>query len=115
MGIERDDRRVAGLIELGRRAGASLISVAPVVGQVWRGGPRQAKLARQVPMIDIRPTSLPDAQAAGVLLSESVGDDVVDALLAEQVLPGDQVLTSDPDDLRHLLSVRGVNAVIVRV
>lgn len=37
IGIERDDRRVAGLIELGRRVGATLVTVAPVVGQAWRG------------------------------------------------------------------------------
>ncbi|MGH4014459.1 MAG: hypothetical protein ACRDSL_11160 [Pseudonocardiaceae bacterium] len=44
--IDRDDRRVAGLIELGRRAGASLVIPAPVVAQAWRGGARQARLAR---------------------------------------------------------------------
>ena len=68
-----------------------------------------------MPRINVLPTSLADAQSAGVLLGESAGDDVVDALLAAQVLPGDQVLTSDPDDLRHLLAARGVDAVIVRV
>lgn len=114
-GIERDDRKVAGLIELGRRAGASLITVAPVVGQVWRGGSRQARLARKLPMIDVRPTSLTDAQTAGVLLGDSGSNDVVDALLAECVLPGDQVFTSDSADLSFLLSTREVAALVVRV
>lgn len=34
--IDRADRRVAGLVELGRRAGATLVTVAPVVAQAWR-------------------------------------------------------------------------------
>jgi hypothetical protein len=114
IGIERHDRRVSGLIELGRRAGGSLLTVAPVVGQVWRGGTRQASLARTLPMMEVRSTTLSDAQAAGVLLGES-GTDVVDALLADCALPGDQVLTSDPDDLARLLAARAVGALVVRV
>ena len=115
IGIERNDRRVAGLIELGRRSGAGLVTVAPVVGQAWRSGARQARLARAIPMIDVRPIGLPDAQAAGTLLGASDSHDVVDALLADCALPGDQVLTADPDDLTHLLHVREVPVRVVRV
>ena len=115
IGIERHDRRVSGLIELGRRAGGSLLTVAPVVGQIWRGGTRQASLARTLPMMEVRSTTLSDAQAAGVLLGESGTRDVVDALLADCALPGDQVLTSDPDDLARLLAARAVGALVVRV
>lgn len=38
-----------------------------------------------------------------------------DALLALVVRPGDQVLTSDPDDLTSLIGARGVIARLVRV
>jgi hypothetical protein len=115
IGIERDDRRVAGLIELGRRAGASLITVAPVVGQAWRGGARQARLARALPMIDVRPTDLDDAKSAGTLLAESGRHDVVDALLIDCVLPGDQVLTSDSEDLSLLVATRKTPVLVVRI
>lgn len=114
IGIERDDRRVAGLVELGRRVGADLVTVAPVVGQAWRGGARQARLARALPLVDVRPTSLSDAQSAGALLGESGSSDVVDALLAGHALPGDQVLTSDPEDLAHLLRTRQIAAQVIR-
>lgn len=115
IGIDRDDRRTAGLVELGRRAGATLITVAPVVAQVWRGGARQARLARVPAMIEVLPTSLPDARDAGVLLGETGTSDVVDALVALAAMPGDQLLTSDPDDLGLLTARRGLPVTVVRV
>ncbi|MFN8079824.1 MAG: hypothetical protein U0Q19_09675 [Kineosporiaceae bacterium] len=115
IGIDRRDRRVAGLIELGRRAGAELVTTAPVVGQVWRAGARQAALARALPMIDVQPASLDDARSAGELLAATATSDVVDALLALLVLPGDQILTTDPTDLTALVEARGIPARVVRI
>jgi hypothetical protein len=113
--IDRHDRRIAGLIALGRRAGADLVTVAPVVGQVWRDGPRQVHLARALPMIDVLDVDRSSAQAAGEVLASSGGSDVVDALVALATRPGDQVLTSDGDDLAGLLDARRVEATIVQV
>lgn len=115
IGIDRRDRRVAGLIELGRRAGAELVTTAPVVGQVWRAGARQAALARALPMIEVQPASLDDARSAGELLAATATSDVVDALLALLVLPGDQILTTDPTDLTALVEARGIPARVVRI
>lgn len=113
--MDRDDRRVAGLILLGRRAGADLVTVAPAVAQVWRNGARQARLARALPMIDVLDVDLASAQAAGEVLAQSGGSDVVDALVALAARPGDQILTSDPKDLDQLLATRQVEARIVPV
>jgi hypothetical protein len=115
IGIDRDDRRIAGLIELGRRSGAVLVTSAPVVGQVWRGTARQARLARLLPMIDVRVAGLADARAAGELLAATGTADVVDALLALSAVPGDQLLTSDPNDLRTLVGERGTPMTVVVV
>ena len=113
--IDRGDRRTAALIELGRRSAANLVTTAPVVGQAWRSGSRQARLARSMSMIDVRTVSLRDGQDAGELLGEARSSDIVDALLATIVLPGDQVLTSDPEDLPRILGARGVETRIVTV
>lgn len=113
--IDRDDRRVAGLVELGRRAGASLVTAAPVVAQAWRGAARQARLARLLAMIAVHDTGLREAKAAGELLAAARASDVVDALLALVAVPGDQLLTSDPDDVRVLTAHRGLPVNVVRV
>ena len=115
IGIDRNDRRVAGLLELGRRGGAELVTSTPVVAQAWRDGARQANLARHMPMIDHREVDLDEAKAAGELLAAAGTADVVDALLARLAMPGDQVLTSDPGDLRALLLARTVAATVVIV
>ncbi len=115
IGIDRDERRVAGLVELGRRAGATLVTVAPVVGQAWRGGARQARLARSLQMIDVRVTSVREACTAGELLATAGTADVVDALLTMVAVPGDQVLTSDPTDLSELIDHRSISVTVVRV
>lgn len=115
IGIERNDRRIAGLIELGRRAGAGLVTVAPVIAQAWRNGTRQAQLARSLSMIDVRGTGLPEAKAAGELLAGSGTCDAIDALVAMATVPGDQLLTSGPNDLRALVAERAIPVTVVTV
>ena len=113
--IDRDDRRTAGLIELGRRSGAGLVTTAPVVGQVWRGSARQARLARLLAMIDVRAAHLAEARAAGELMAATSTADIVDALLVLLALPGDQLLTSDPNDVRALVAERRIPLTVVAV
>jgi hypothetical protein len=113
--IDRGDRRVAALIALGRRIGAELVTVAPVVAQAWRDGARQTLLSRALPMIEVVPTDLGTAKRAGELLRSSSGSDVVDALLVLAARPGDQVLSSDPRDIGALLTARGVEARVLPV
>ena len=113
--IDRDDHRIAGLVELGRRAGATLVTVAPVVAQAWRGGARQARLARLLGMVEVRTTTLADARAAGELLGAAGTSDVADALAVLAAMPGDQLLTSDPDDIGRLADQRRLPMTVVRV
>ncbi len=115
IGIDRGDRRVAGLLELGQRTGSALVTSVAVVGQVWRDGGRQVLLARALPAIEARDVALADARRAGELIGKAGTADVVDALIALLVRPTDTVLTSDPDDLARLLTARDVKATIVRV
>ena len=115
IGIDHDDRRTAGLIELGRRSAGALVTTAPVVAQAWRGSAKQARLARLLAMLDVRGVHLADACAAGELLAATGTSDVVNALLALLAVPGDQLLTSDPGDLRVLIEARRIPMTVIPI
>jgi predicted TIM-barrel enzyme len=79
--IERADRDTAAVIEVARREGRDVIVPAGVVGQVWRGGGRQVRLARLLNARDVRVEPLTDvgARAAGVVCGAARTTDVIDA------------------------------------
>lgn len=113
--IERRDRRLlANLLEAQRRKLPVRTSSA-VLAQVWRDGARQAGLTRQLPAIDQRPLDSDAAKQIGVLLALAGTPDVVDGHIAVLCKPGDVVFTSDPDDIRHLLTAQAIPAAVERV
>ena len=74
-----------------------------IVGQAWRGrGPRQAMLARALDGIEVRPLDRVLGRAAGELLARTRRSDVIDAALVLLAEDGDQIVTSDPDDIEPL-------------
>jgi len=76
---------------------------APVVAQTWRGGSRQALLARFLVGVDIEPMSNEQARAIGILAGQAKVTDIVDATVVEGALRrNDMVISSDPDDLRAI-------------
>ena len=102
---ERGDRRLPVFLEEATRKGWVVTVPAPVVGQVWRGGSRQARLARLLAECEIEPTTDEMARAAGVLLGQAGKADIVDALVVlGAVERGDEILTSDPEDLAALMA-----------
>jgi len=87
-----------------------------IVGQVWRGrGPREARLARALAAVDVQPLGDALGRAAGVLLGKAKTTDVVDAALVLLARDGDQIVTSDPDDIEHLLACTSIDAGIISV
>lgn len=85
------------------------------VAQVWRHGARQARLARILAGVAAPPLDIATGKRLGTLLGATKGRDVVDAHVASLARMGDQVLTSDPDDLRHLLDTLAVEATVIPV
>jgi hypothetical protein len=99
---DRDDREVWADHRVRLEVGLVPVTTAPVVAQVSRS-PRQAQLRRFLRGCSVVPFFADDAHAVGALLAGSGMSDVVDAhvvLSAATVFAA--VLTSDPDDLRHL-------------
>jgi hypothetical protein len=78
---------------------------APVVAQAWRGGSRQALLARFLVGVDIEPMSDEQARAVGILAGQAGVTDIVDVAVVEGALRRhDMVVSSDPDDLEAIAS-----------
>ena len=103
--IERGDRDTAALIEVARQQRRAVIVPAGVVGQAWRGGGRQVRLARLLNARDIVVEPLTDAiaRAAGALCGTAGTTDVIDAsvvLTARRY--GGAVVSSDRSDLEVL-------------
>jgi predicted nucleic acid-binding protein len=100
--LERGDERVRALLRRAFEERLELHIVAPVVAQAWRGGPRQAVLAR---FLDAQEVELPSldavtARAVGVLSGRSGHADIVDVHVALHARDrGHAVVTSDPNDI----------------
>ncbi len=76
---------------------------AAVVAQAWRGGGRQALLARLLRGCDIEVLDDGLARATGALAAKAGTTDVVDACVTEGALRRrDLVVSSDPEDLKAL-------------
>jgi hypothetical protein len=103
--FERNDRRVVALISRSLTHGYSLAVPAGVVGQVWRDGRRQARLARLLGAaeVDVEPLTDQRARDAGQLCGVRQVTDVIDAsvVLCARAR-GHRVATSDPEDMRRL-------------
>ncbi len=115
LAIDRRDRRIGALLRVAQQERIPVRTSPAAVAQVWRHGVRQAQLARTLAGVTVPPLDLGVGKRLGTLLGTSRTCDVVDAHVASLARPGDQVLTSDPDDLRHLLDALSVDATVVRV
>lgn len=103
--FERNERRTVAIVARAVERRMSLAVPAGVVGQVWRDGRRQARLARLLGSRLVTIEALDDrrARAAGELLGAARTHDVVDASVVLCARARKQsVLTSDVLDLRRL-------------
>lgn len=77
----------------------------PVLAEAWRGGPRQANLARALKGIDKLDCTERIARRAGELLAATDGSNAIDAIVVATAEPHRAVVvTGDPGDLGALAS-----------
>ncbi len=103
--VERADRPTLAVMEAARRQGRNLVVPVGVVAQAWRGGPRQARLARFLGArgVDVEVLSEAGARAAGVVCGLAGTTDVVDAsVVVDARRHRASVLSSDRADLEVL-------------
>jgi len=76
---------------------------ALVVAQSWRGGGRQALLARLLAGCDVESLDDGQARSVGSLAARAATTDIVDVCVVEGAIRRhDLVVSSDPDDLQAI-------------
>lgn len=89
---------------------------AGVLGQVWRGGVgRQAMLSRALKAVQVVALDERLAKQAGLLLARNGSPDIVDAAVVALARTGDQIVTSDPEDIDALSVVASIHIDVVPV
>jgi hypothetical protein len=99
---EHGDRTVRAFLERASRTGVDVRTTTGAVAQVWRDGARQARLARLLRgLLEVELTR-ERARDVGLLLGQARRRDVVDGSLLDAAADGDEILTTDPDDIAAL-------------
>jgi hypothetical protein len=105
---DRNDRRLwarhAALLAL-----KAMVTVpSPVVAEAWRGGGRQANLARLLALCQVEDLSYAQARAVGALAARADHNDIVDVTVVEGALRrGDAVVTSNPTHIAAITDAAG--------
>lgn len=114
--VERGDRDVVAVVKRERLAGRAPVTNGGVVAQVWRGGrDRQALVARLLVGVYIAPIDDSLGRRAGMLMARTGRADAIDAAVVCLAADGDDILTSDPGDLRILAEAAEVHVELIPV
>jgi predicted nucleic acid-binding protein len=81
---------------------------APVLAEAWRGGARQASLARLLALCTVEPLDATTARRVGILAGAARHDDIVDVAVVEgAVRRGDGVVTSNRAHIEAIATAAG--------
>lgn len=116
LAVESGNRELMALMKRERVAGRVPVTHGGVVGQVWRGGcGRQVRIARLLKASLVQPLDEALGRKAGAVLAIARLADVIDAAVVLLAVDGDEILTSDPDDLAGLAEAAGLHVELVPV
>jgi hypothetical protein len=113
---ERGKGDVATLVKNEFASGRVPLTNGAVIAQVWRGGNgRQVLVARLLDNVEVVPVDDVLGKRAGMLLARTGAADAIDASVVCLAQDGDDILTSDPDDLLDLVRTAGVHVEVIAV
>jgi hypothetical protein len=113
---ERNDRRLWALHAGFLAEDVVPVVPAPVLAQAWRGGSRQASLARLLAMCQVEPMTEAQARDVGVLAGRAAHDDIVDVTVVEGAIRRRQaVVTSNEIHIRTIADAARAELRIERV
>ncbi len=100
---DHNDRRMWALHAGFLAEEVSPIVPAPVLAEAWRGGSRQASLARFLALCTLEPMSEQQAKFVGVLAGKANHDDIVDVTVVEGAIRRhDAIVTSNHTHIRKI-------------
>lgn len=102
MAYERGDRTVQAFLIRAHAVRRDVRTTTGAVAQVWRDGARQARLASLLRGVDEAVLDQPSARRVGLLLGAAGIADVIDGSVVDAAVDGDEILTSDQDDIARL-------------
>lgn len=118
--LDRNDRAAWAMLRIAADDASTVQVPAGVIAQAWRDGRRQALLSRALAHCDEVPLDGLMARAAGLLCGRAGTADVINAsvaITAAGIARHDDaaIVTSDPGDMRRLLSILDSSARVVQV
>lgn len=113
--FERGSRTVQAFLERAQRAGEPVRTTTTVIAQVFRKPAAQVALTRLLRGVDEQSLDGERARKTGAMLSAAGCSDVVDGSLVEAARDGDEILTSDPDDILALATAAKKTLIVTRV
>ena len=113
--LERNDRAMWRRLKAAWLDDSVPVTHGGVVGQAWRGGARQALLAKALGGMEVRALDERLGRAAGALLARARQHDVIDAALVLLARDGDEIVTSDAQDLEPLARLVGSHIEMVQI
>ncbi|MGH9259425.1 MAG: PIN domain-containing protein [Acidimicrobiales bacterium] len=112
---ERGSRTVQAFLERAHRTGDTVRTSTAAVAQAWRDGSRQARVALLLRGTDESELTRDRARRIGRLLLLAGTADVVDGSIVDLGHDGDEILTSDTDDMQRLATVAGKTLIVTHV
>lgn len=112
---ERGSRTVQAFLERAYREGDDVRTSTAVVAQTWHGDPKQVRLVRLLRGVDERDLTSDRARSVGRAIRSARITDVVDGTIIDIARDGDEILTSDPGDLRQLAASERKAVIITMV
>lgn len=101
---ERGHERIRKILAVAYERGFVPTIPAIALAEVWRGDPKDARVARLLKACSIEVVDEKLARNAGSLRRATPGANAIDACIAVGVRRrGDAIATSDPNDMRALL------------
>ncbi|HEY4055526.1 MAG TPA: hypothetical protein VGM39_02920 [Kofleriaceae bacterium] len=114
--LSRGEKAIREILEDALRERDDLRTHAMVVAQVWRATPSTpAVLSRALRSIEVLPIEESFGRRCGELIGKARTSDPIDAGVVLIARDEEQILTSDPDDIRHLADVARVRVVVVQI